>query len=83
MFRGVDDAVISSLLKCTSARLKRYGRQETVFVAQSEVRHVILTRHSLAEHSSTAGESGICYNMRKRLYVCESVFTTNSPKGER
>ena len=42
MFRGVDDVVISSLLKCTSARLKRYGRQETVFVAQSEVRHVFV-----------------------------------------
>ena len=42
MFKGVDDSVISSLLKTTAAKLKRYGKQETVFVAQSEVRHVFV-----------------------------------------
>ena len=42
MFKGVDDSVISSLLKTTAAKLKRYGKKETVFVAQSEVRHVFV-----------------------------------------
>ena len=42
MFRGVDDAVISSLLKRAAAQLKRYGKQETVFAAHSVVRHVFV-----------------------------------------
>ncbi len=42
MFKGVDDVVISSLLEGTAARLKRYGKQETVFVSQSVVRHVFV-----------------------------------------
>ena len=42
MFRGVDDAVISSLLKRAAAHLKRYDKQETVFTAHSEVRHVFV-----------------------------------------
>lgn len=33
MFSGVDDCVISSLFEDTAAKLKRYGKQETVFVA--------------------------------------------------
>ncbi len=42
MFRGVDDAVISSLIKASAAKLKRYGRQMTVFAAHSAVRHVFV-----------------------------------------
>ena len=42
MFKGVDDAVIASLLRTTAARLKRYEKQKSVFAAQSEVRHVFV-----------------------------------------
>ena len=42
MFKGVDDSVISSLLKDAAAQLKRYGKQETVFAAQSKVHHVFV-----------------------------------------
>ena len=42
MFKGVDDSVISSLLKNAAAQLKRYGKQETVFAAQSKVHHVFV-----------------------------------------
>ena len=42
MFSGVADSVISSLLKRAAAQLKRYDKQETVFVAHSAVRHVFV-----------------------------------------
>ena len=42
MCKGVDDSVISSLLKDAAAQLKRYGKQETVFAAQSKVHHVFV-----------------------------------------
>ena len=42
MFKGVDDAVISTLLKCTAAQMKRYAKQDTVFAAHSAVRHVFV-----------------------------------------
>ena len=42
IFKGVDDAVISTLLKCTAAQMKRYAKQDTVFAAHSAVRHVFV-----------------------------------------
>ena len=42
MFNGVDDTVVSSLLKATAARLNRYDKQELVFAAHSAVRHVFV-----------------------------------------
>ena len=42
MFEGVDESVISSLLKDAAAQLKRYGKQATVFSAHSAVRHVFV-----------------------------------------
>ena len=42
MFKGVDDSVISSLLKVAAAQLRQYCRHETVFAAQSKVRHVFV-----------------------------------------
>ena len=42
MFEGVDESVISSLLKDTAAQMKRYGKQATVFSAHSAVRHVFV-----------------------------------------
>ena len=42
MFKGVDDSVISTLLKESSAQFKCYGKQETVFAAHSTVRHVFV-----------------------------------------
>ena len=63
MFKGVDDSVISSLLKTTAAKLKRYGKQETVFAAQSEVRHVFVVV-SGALKISEYGESGVAHILR-------------------
>ena len=42
MFRGVDESVISSLLKCAAAQLRQYAKQEPVFAARSAVRHVFV-----------------------------------------
>ena len=42
MFKGVDESVISSLLKDLAARLKRYGKQKTLFASQSAVRHAFV-----------------------------------------
>ena len=42
MFDGVDDSVISSLLKTAAAKLRRYDKQKAVFAARSEVRHVFV-----------------------------------------
>ena len=42
MFRGVDEFVISSLLKCAAAQLRQYAKQESVFAARSAVRHVFV-----------------------------------------
>ena len=63
MFKGVDDSVISSLLKGAAARLKRYGRQEAVFAAQSKVRHVFVVV-SGALKISEYGESGAAHILR-------------------
>lgn len=63
MFRGVDDCVISSLFEDTAAKLKRYGKQETVFVAQSEVRHVFVVV-SGALKISEYGENGAAHILR-------------------
>ena len=63
MFRGVDDAVISSLIKASAAKLKRYGRQETVFVAHSAVRHVFVVM-SGALKISEYGERGSAHILR-------------------
>ena len=63
MFRGVDDSVISSLLKSAAARLKRYGKQETVFATQSAVRHVFVVV-SGALKISEYGERGAAHILR-------------------
>ena len=63
MFKGVDDSVISSLLKDAAAQLKRYGKQETVFAAQSEVRHVFVVV-SGALKISEYGEKGAAHILR-------------------
>ena len=63
MFRGVDDAVISSLLKSAAAQLRRYGKQETVFVAHSKVRHVFVVV-SGALKISEYGERGAAHILR-------------------
>ena len=63
MFRGVGESEISSLLKGTAARLKRYGRQEAVFAAQSKVRHVFVVV-SGALKISEYGESGAAHILR-------------------
>ena len=63
MFRGVDDAVISSLIKASAAKLKRYGRQETVFAAHSAVRHVFVVM-SGALKISEYGENGAAHILR-------------------
>ena len=63
MFRGVDDSVIMSLLKGTTAKLKRYGKHETVFSAQSAVRHVFVVV-SGALKISEYGENGAAHILR-------------------
>ena len=63
MFKGVDDSVISSLLKDAAARLKRYGKQETVFAAQSKVHHVFVAV-SGALKISEYGENGAAHILR-------------------
>ena len=67
MFKGVDDAVIASLLRATAARLKRYEKQKSVFAAQSEVRHVFVVV-SGALKISEYGESGAAHILR----ICRS-----------
>ena len=63
MFKGVDDSVISSLLKVAAAQLRQYCRHETVFAAQSEVRHVFVVV-SGALKISEYGESGVAHILR-------------------
>ena len=63
MFKGVDDSVISPLLKDAAARLKRYGKQETVFAAQSKVHHVFVVV-SGALKISEYGEKGAAHILR-------------------
>ena len=63
MFKGVDDSVISSLLKNAAAQLKRYGKQETVFAAQSKVHHVFVVV-SGALKISEYGEKGAAHILR-------------------
>ena len=63
MFREVGDAVISSLLEGAAAKLKRYGKHETVFVAQSAVRHVFVFV-SGALKISEYGENGDAHILR-------------------
>ena len=63
MFRGVDDAVISSLLEGTAARLNRYHKQETVFAAHSAVRHMFVVV-SGALKISEYGERGAAHILR-------------------
>ena len=63
MFKGVDDSVISSLLKDAAAQLKLYGRQETVFAAQSKVHHVFVVV-SGALKISEYGEKGTAHILR-------------------
>ena len=63
MFTGVDDSVISSLFKDASAKLKRYGKQQTVFVAHSAVRYVYVVV-SGALKISEYGESGAAHILR-------------------
>ena len=63
MFKGVDDSVISSLLKNAAARLKRYGKQETVFAAQSKVHHVFVVV-SGALKISEYGERDVAHILR-------------------
>ena len=67
MFREVDDSVISSMFEATAAKLKRYGKQETVFAAQSEVRHVFVVV-SGALKISEYGENGDAHILR----ICRS-----------
>ena len=63
MFRGVDDAVISSLLKSAAAQLRRYGKQETVFAVHSAVRYVYVVV-SGALKISEYGERGAAHILR-------------------
>ena len=63
MFRGVDDAVISSLLKSAAAQLRRYGKQETVFAVYSAVRYVYVVV-SGALKISEYGERGVAHILR-------------------
>lgn len=63
MCKGVDDSVISSLLKDAAAQLKRYGKQETVFAAQSKVHHVFVVV-SGALKISEYGEKGAAHILR-------------------
>ena len=63
MFRGVDDSVISSLLKRAAAQLKRYDKQETVFAAHSAVRHVFVVV-SGALKISEYGERDVAHILR-------------------
>ena len=42
MFEGVDASVIPPLLNVSAAKLKQYGKQQTVFAAHSAVRHVFV-----------------------------------------
>ena len=51
MFRGVDESVISSLLKCAAAQMRQYAKQESVFAARSAVRHVFVSVNVLASES--------------------------------
>ena len=63
MFREVDESVISSLLKTAAAKLRRYGRHETVFAAQSAVRHVFVVV-SGALKICEYGERGVAHILR-------------------
>ena len=63
MFRDVDDSVISTLLKGAAARLQQYRRHETVFAAQSKVRHVFVVV-SGALKISEYGEKGAAHILR-------------------
>ena len=63
MFRGVGESEISSLLKSAAARLKRCGKQEAVFAAQSKVRHVFVVV-SGALKISEYGERGVAHILR-------------------
>lgn len=63
MFEGVDDSVISSLLKRAAAQLRQYGKQESVFAARSAVRHVFVVV-SGALKISEYGEKGAAHILR-------------------
>ena len=63
MFKGVDESVISPLLKAAAARLRQYRRRETVFAAQSAVRHVFVVV-SGALKISEYGERGVAHILR-------------------
>ena len=63
MFRGVDDSMISSLLKKSAARLKQFDKQEIVFTAQSAVQHVFVVV-SGALKISEYGERGAAHILR-------------------
>ena len=63
MFRGVDDTEISTLFRRTRAQLKTFGRQETVFAAHSEVRHVFVVM-SGALKISEYGANGTAHILR-------------------
>ena len=63
MFRGVDESVVSSLLKGAAAQLRQYRKQETVFAARSAVRHVFVVV-SGALKISEYGERGVAHILR-------------------
>ena len=63
MFEGVDDSVISSLLKRAAAQLRQYSKQESVFAARSAVRHVFVVV-SGALKISEYGERGAAHILR-------------------